>query len=273
VRVVRLLLIVAVAYALLWAPAAAGTGPGKLAVLQFNMCGDACGTHFAVVNDLEKEIRQHPQQPFFVTLDEACRSQYDKLTADLSYRGYFATTIRDRCWDGTDYGVAVLVRSADVSLVGVWALPNPTEMEPRALACVRSSLDGEPLVGCVTHLDTDPKNTPSQVAAVARHASGIAGPVIVGGDFNALPANPAMRPLYDRFDEAGAPADAFTSGCSAAHCGTAAGYRHPTRKIDYVFLSRGDFTALGAVPTNAPHSDHTPLWATATLTPVPVARS
>jgi endonuclease/exonuclease/phosphatase family metal-dependent hydrolase len=46
----------------------------------------------------------------------------------------------------------------------------------------------------------------------------------------------------------------------------ASGYRHPTRKIDYVFLSRGDFTGLGAMPTNAPHSDHTPLWATATLT-------
>jgi endonuclease/exonuclease/phosphatase family metal-dependent hydrolase len=69
------------------------------------------------------------------------------------------------------------------------------------------------------------------------------------------------------FVEADAADDAFTGGCSRARCGDGPGYVHPTRKIDYVFLSRGDFTGVSALVTSAAHSDHTPLRATATLAP------
>ena len=84
----------------------------------------------------------------------------------------------------------------------------------------------------MTHLDTDPANTPSQVAAVAaytgRYADGAA--VIVGGDFNATPDRPAMEAMAARFVEADAGEDAFTGGCSAAHCGAPPGtHTPPTR--------------------------------------------
>jgi endonuclease/exonuclease/phosphatase family metal-dependent hydrolase len=267
-RVVRLAALVLLVYALLRLPADADAPPGTLTILQFNMCGDACGTRFAVVDDLEGEITGG-RPPFVVTLDEVCRRQYDRLLADLPYHGHFQPTVRNRCWDGSDYGIAVLVRSSDVEYAGSMPLPAPAGGEPRTVTCVRTVVTRQPLVACATHLDTDPRNTPSQVAAVAEHVDAFrtGAAVVVGGDFNTTPDQPALDPMDAGFVEADAADDAFTGGCPRARCGTGPGYVHPTRKIDYVFLSRGHFTGVSAVVGSAPHSDHTPLWATATLAP------
>jgi endonuclease/exonuclease/phosphatase family metal-dependent hydrolase len=258
---------VVLVYALLRLPADADTPPGTLSILQFNMCGNACGTRFAVADDLEAEISSRGRQPFVVTLDEICRGQYDRLLANLPYHGHFEPTLRNRCWDGSDYGVAVLVRSSDIAYVGSAPLPARAGGEPRTVTCVRTGLDRRGLVACATHLDTDPANTGSQVGAVAEHAGAFRADaaVVVGGDFNTTPDRPALEPMDAGFVEADAADDAFTGGCSRARCGGGPGYAHPTRKIDYVFLSRGDFTGVSALVSTAAHSDHTPLWATATL--------
>jgi endonuclease/exonuclease/phosphatase family metal-dependent hydrolase len=263
VRVARLLGVLVLVYALVRLPTSADATAGGMAFLQFNMCGNACGTHHAVVADLEREITGHRPRPFVVTLQEVCRSQYDQLVADLPYHGHFEPTLRDRCWDGTDYGIAVLLRTSDVEHLGSWPLPNPAGGEPRTVVCLRTTA----LVACVTHLDTDPANTPSQVAAVASRAGSYqaGGTVVVGGDFNTAPDSAAIRPMYDLFAEADLADDQFTGGCSNARCGERPGYHRPTRKIDYLFLSRTDFTAVNADTSSAPHSDHTPLWATADL--------
>jgi len=268
-RVVRLAGLVVLVYALLRLPADAGTPPATLSILQFNMCGNACGTRFAVVDDLEVEITGRARQPFVVTLNEVCRAQYDQLLAALPYHGHFQPTMPNRCWDGSDYGIAVLVRSSDVGYAGSAPLPAPAGGEPRTVTCVRTTVRAEPLVACATHLDTDPANTASQVATVADHADAFraGAAVVVGGDFNTTPAQPALDPMRAGFVEADAADEAFTAGCARARCGDAPGYAHPTRKIDYVFLSRGDFTGISALVTSAPHSDHTPLWATAALAP------
>jgi endonuclease/exonuclease/phosphatase family metal-dependent hydrolase len=262
-RSARLLGLVVLVYAVLRLPVAASAEPGTVTFLQFNLCGSACGTRFGIVADLEREIRGHSPQPYVVTLDEVCRGQYDRLVADLRYAGHFEPTVPDRCWDGSDYGIAILVRAGAVGFAGSWALPAPAGGEPRRLACVRTEVRDRPLTGCVTHLDTDPANTPSQVAAVARHAAAL-GPAVVGGDFNAVPGAAALAPMYAAFDEVGG---GVTGGCAAARCGAGPGYAHPTRKIDYLFLTRGAFTGPVARTTDAPHSDHVPLWATATASP------
>lgn len=260
-RVARLLGVLVLVYALVRLPTSADATAGGMAFLQFNMCGNVCGTRFAVVADLEREITSHRPQPYVVTLQEVCRSQYDRLVADLPYHGHFEPTIRDRCWDGTDYGIAVLVRTSDVERLGSWPLPSPAGGEPRTISCVRTAA----LVACVTHLDTDAANTPSQVAAVASRAGSYraSGPVVVGGDFNTTPDSAAIRPMYDLFAEADSADGEPTGGCSGAPCGQRRGYHRPTRKIDYLFLSRTGFTGVTADATSAPHSDHTPLWAIA----------
>lgn len=267
-RVARLAGLALLVYALLWVPADAETQPGTLTILQFNMCGSACGTRLAVVRDLESQITGQVRPPYVVTLDEVCRVQYDRLLADLPYQGHFQPTVRHRCWDGSDYGIAVLVHSSHVEFAGSAPLPAPAGGERRAVACVRTTVQGKPLVACVTHLDTDPANTPSQVATVAGHVDPFraGAAVVVGGDFNATPDRRALGAMEAGFAEADAAHDAFTGGCSRHRCGDGPGYAHPTRKIDYVFLSRGDFTGISAAVGFAPHSDHTPLWATATLT-------
>jgi endonuclease/exonuclease/phosphatase family metal-dependent hydrolase len=253
---------VVLVYAVLRVPVAASAEPGAMTFLQFNLCGSACGARFTIVADLEREIREHDPRPYVVTLDEVCRGQYDKLVADLRYAGHFEPTVRDRCWDGSDYGIAILVRTASAAFAGSWELPAPAGGEPRRLACVRATVSDRPLVACVTHLDTDPANTPSQVAAVAARTAGFPA-VVVGGDFNALPDSAAMRPMHAAFEDVGG---GLTGGCSAARCGPEPGYAHPTRKIDYIFLSRGDFADPVARTSDAPHSDHVPLWATAKRT-------
>ncbi len=264
-RTARLLGLVVLVYAVLRLPVAASAEPGAVTFLQFNMCGSACGTRLTVVGDLEREIRGHDPQPYVVTLDEVCRGQYDRLVADLHYAGHFEPTVRNRCWDGSDYGIAILLRTSEVRHLGSWPLPAPAGGEPRALACVRSTARDRPLVGCVTHLDTDPANSPSQVAAVAGRTAAFPGPTVVGGDFNAPPDSAAMDPMYGAFDEVEpGRGGAFTGGCTTTGCG--AGYRRPTRKIDYLFLSRGDFAGPATRTGSAPHSDHVPLWSTATLT-------
>ena len=266
-RVARLAGLALLVYALLRVPADAATQPGALTMLQFNMCGSACGTRFAVVDDLESAITGQARPPFVVTLDEVCRGQYNRLVADLPYHGHFQPTVPHWCWDGSDYGIAVLVRSSDVGYAGSAPLPAPAGGEPRTMTCVRTTVRAEPLVACAAHLDTDPANTPSQVAAVAEHADAfrVGAAVVVGGDFNTTPRQPALDRMEAGFVEADAGDDAFTGGCSRDRCGDAPGYAHPTRKIDYLFLSRGDFTGISAAVTSAPHSDHRPLWATATL--------
>jgi endonuclease/exonuclease/phosphatase family metal-dependent hydrolase len=265
-RGARLAGLVVLVYALLRLPAAADPPPGTLAFLQFNMCGSACGSRFAVVRDLEREITGRGPEPFVVTLDEVCRGQYDRLLADLPYHGHFEPTVPHRCFDGSDYGTAVLLRSSAVEYVGSAPLPAPAGGEPRTVTCVRTRLPERALVACATHLDTDPANTAIQVAAVAAYASRDRGgaAVVVGGDFNVTPGQPAMRPMYARFAEVD-PTGTDTGGCSRARCGDRSGYAHPTRKIDYLFLSAGAFRGVRAQVTEAPHSDHAPLRATATL--------
>jgi len=151
-RVVRLAGLVVLVYALLRLPADAGTPPATLSILQFNMCGNACGTRFAVVDDLEAEITGRTRQPFVVTLNEVCRGQYDRLLANLPYHGHFQPTMPNRCWDGSDYGIAVLVRSSDVGYAGSAPLPAPAGGEPRTVTCVRTAFQSRPLVACATHL-------------------------------------------------------------------------------------------------------------------------
>jgi endonuclease/exonuclease/phosphatase family metal-dependent hydrolase len=275
----------------LFRPAPVNAASASLSFLQFNMCGNACGTQMTVVTDLENSINNHSPQPFVVTLDEVCRSQYKKLWGDLvPYYGHFETTVAGRCWDGSDYGIAILLRTSAFSYLGSWWLPNPGNNEPRKMSCLQTDVPGasQPLVACVTHIDTHSANIPSQISAVASRAQSYwsGHKVLVGGDFNTTPSNSALNPMYSTsyangtgvFNEAdssnfsrggggvGSTYNEYTGGCASYPCGWQAAYWNPTKKIDYIFLSKYDFISYSADATYALHSDHTPLWATATIT-------
>jgi endonuclease/exonuclease/phosphatase family metal-dependent hydrolase len=288
----RLLVLVAPLLAALFAPVkAADATSATLTFLQFNMCGNACGTQMAVVAELENSINSRSPQPFVVTLNEVCRSQYNKLWADLlPYYGHFEPTVPGRCWDGSDYGIAILLRTSNFSHLGSTPLPNPGGGEPRTMTCLQTHVSGasQPLVACVTHIDTGSANIAPQISAVASRAGGYwpGHKVLVGGDFNLTPESSALNPMYSTsypggtgvFNEADAAgfsrngggvsssSNEYTGGCASRPCGWQAAYWNPTRKIDYVFLSRYDFVGHGADGADVLYSDHVPLWATATIT-------
>lgn len=291
-RPTRVLALVVVLLAALFAPPkAAEAASASLTFLHFNMCGNACDTRMTVVTDLESSINSRSPQPFVVTLNEVCRSQYNKLYADLPpYYGRFEPTVLRRCWDNSDYGIAILLRTSSFTDLKGTPLPSPGGGEPRRMICLRTNVSGasQPLVACVTHIDTGSANIGPQISAVTSRARGYwsGHKVLVGGDFNVTPGSSALNPMYSAsysggtgvFNEAdsanlsrgggdvGSSYNEYTGGCVSYPCGWQAAYWHPTRKIDYMFLSRYDFASYSADGTYAPHSDHIPLWVTATIT-------
>ncbi len=260
--------VAAVALAISLATAAHATAL-RQTYLQLNLCGNACnnGT-LAVITQLEHTI--DARQPFAITLNELCENQYDRLTADLgAYHGRFDPT-GPTCVNGARYGNAILLHTTEVTLIGSWQLPNPAADETRRLMCLGTRLpDGPALTVCGTHISSFVANGPPQISAVAAILRGLPGhdPLVLAGDFNTVPANPGLDPLYrtcyaggtGQFDEAA------STGCARTETGDEHTWQQ--HKYDYVFLSGGGFTAVEADASDAVNglSDHRALWATATV--------
>jgi endonuclease/exonuclease/phosphatase family metal-dependent hydrolase len=229
--------------------------------LQLNLCGNACNRGaLGVVTALEDTIGR--ARPFAVTLNEVCENQYARLRADLvGYQGRFDPT-GPSCRNGARYGNAILVRTADVTVIDSWALPNPAADELRRLMCLSAVLPwGRSLVLCVTHISNDSGNIAAQISAAALILNGLARDhaVFVGGDFNTDPTDIGLSPLYR--SGTGVFAEADSAG------GPAAAYRdtYPGHKYDYLFLSNGAWSAAAVADAAGGLSDHHGLWATATL--------
>jgi endonuclease/exonuclease/phosphatase family metal-dependent hydrolase len=264
-----------------------------MSILQFNMCGNACGKGLTVAHDVESSVNSHSPQPSVITLEEVCRGQYNDIYGSLTpYYGHFAVTKAGGCSNGEDYGIAILVRTGSYTYLGDWKLPESSSgSEDRRLACLSTNAFGgsQPLVACVTHITTVSADIPSQISTVASKVRGYynGNHVLLGGDFNTKPGTSAMNPLYNNsYSPAGsgfmAEADLPYQGnrnsgsdgsstneytsCGGQHTGCGGSNLYSANaKIDYIFLGNGDWSNYSADSTSAPHSDHKPLWATATL--------
>jgi endonuclease/exonuclease/phosphatase family metal-dependent hydrolase len=277
----------AFALSLAVAPMTANAATAKVVFLQFNVCGKTCRLGTAVVGDVEGAVTSASPQPYVLTLNEMCGSDYTRLAAGLpAYHGHFATIEPRGCADGTDYGDAILLRTTSFTYLGSWVLPRPSGGEGRRITCLKSSITGasRPLVACVTHIDYRPSNAAAQTAAVASRAGGYApaNAVVVGGDFNNPPPSSALAAMYSasypgghgRFVEAdsadfsrtgGGAASTYNqfTGCGGVPCPSAA---HPMQhKVDYVFLSSEGFTAYAATTRSSAHSDHRSVLANAVV--------
>jgi endonuclease/exonuclease/phosphatase family metal-dependent hydrolase len=254
--------------------------PDRETFLQFNMCGNACNRGaLRVVAHLAGSIER--ARPVAVTLNEVCENQYQWLRSHLAaYRGEFDPT-GPICVNGARYGNAVLARTARLSTVGTWPLPSPAGGESRRLLCVHAQPSGtRSLVVCVTHISYVAGNIAAQVGTVAGVVHGLArtGAVLLGGDFNADPADARMDPLYNPCRRAGTGilTEADSAGCASRSTldGRAGAdvVNEDTRqrhKLDYIFLSSGDWATSGAHTGDAAAglSDHDPLWAEARSVP------
>lgn len=147
------------------------------------------------------------------------------------------------------YGTAVLSRfPLRAGAVRDYRLPQVAAEEPRGMGQVGVNVAGRNLTVLNTHVSDVPAARRAQVRAILRIVSGIRGPFVLTGDFNARPTSPEMRLLRTRMRDA-----AQLARVSRPTVGNT--------RVDYVWVSRGITVLSARVPTAAAYrlSDHRPL--------------
>ncbi|XIE78539.1 endonuclease/exonuclease/phosphatase family protein [Streptomyces sp. SBR177] len=190
------------------APAAADTVDPATAppvrTLSYNVCGAyTCQSPLdlpAWTAEVEEETLAWDTDALL--LQELCFGQWASLRTALADSGYTAvwtsTDTAPGCakWSAdTRFGLGVFVKAPAVDRYAA-DLTVPAAEEGRAVLCARGPVDGRTTLVCNTHLAQyiTPDNGSSQALAKAdTWAAGL--PVILGGDFNAGPAYPALDPI------------------------------------------------------------------------------
>jgi endonuclease/exonuclease/phosphatase family metal-dependent hydrolase len=238
-----------------------------VSVMSFNVCGGVC--HRGEVSRTAAFTARTAvaRKADVVLLQELCHSQFlriRKLLAARGYSGRFAASTQSGACDNDDrqhgkgFGVAVLIRGRTTSPV-VRHLPTPAGFEPRLMLGATAAVGGRPTFVAVVHLAPSPAaGLAAQLASVADYLNPRAGrPVIVGGDFNALPHYGGLSRFYAR---AAGGSGRFIEmdemrGGAATRSG-APTFDIAGRKIDYVFASEGLFSRPRAVTLATAMSDH-----------------
>jgi endonuclease/exonuclease/phosphatase family metal-dependent hydrolase len=238
-----------------------------VSVMSFNVCGGVCRggeVRRTAAFTANTAVRQRAS---VVLLQELCYSQYVRireLLAPHGYTGRFAAgAAAGRCDDhdrrhGRGFGVAVLARGKTSGTV-VRRLPTAPGAEGRVMLGTTATVGGRRTFVAVVHLSPSPRaGLARQLRSVAAYLAPRAGrPVIVGGDFNALPTYPGLS----RFYATAAGGTGRFVELDERRGGTSARSGAPTfdvagRKIDYVFVSEGLFAEPRATSIGTGMSDH-----------------
>lgn len=251
------------------AAAPAGTPPVR--TITYNVCGQttACQSTLSAAawaDGLQGHITDWDAD--VVMLQEMCKGQLDALRGRLP--GYVpvwaGSKTYDGCakWGGGDksFGQALLVKGiqSEVTPMAAEVTPPGFEGEKRWVVCAKAPIDGHPALACGTHLrqDQDARNdTPALMERIDGWAGGL--PVILAGDFNSVPRNAIMDPVFAGRPGTLALAEAdgtekqyFPGICleTAAWCRTGAPTVWDAKeakygpKFDSTFFTRQDFADL-----------------------------
>ncbi|GAA4091961.1 endonuclease/exonuclease/phosphatase family protein [Nonomuraea soli] len=215
-----------------------------------------------------------------VMLQEVCYGQWTLLRDHLQsrtdkprYDSVWAAALPSApgCSDwGTDhrFGLVIFAKGEAGTINNgsrtVDALPEVGNVEDRKLLCARSTVTGRTVRACNTHIDPDPASAKVQVERVATLTRAFAAqgePVVLGGDFNVLPTDATLDPLYNHtgghgvfqeVDENDKEHFGNTCGQEQDRCRTGEATAEPVcspgvgvpGKIDYIFLSYYWFTTV-----------------------------
>ncbi|MFI1651035.1 endonuclease/exonuclease/phosphatase family protein [Streptomyces avidinii] len=266
--------------------------------ISYNVCGAACAIYDGSKDAWRDKIvnAMDGWDADLVMLQEMCYGQWTLLRDSLGdrpsgnkYDSVWGATLASASgcakW-GTDkrYGLAIFAKGAPGTINNgtrsVNFLPEETPGEDRILLCARTTVTGRTVRACNTHIDysykviadPDPKvpptvlnNPKAQIQKVADITRGFANggdPVVLAGDFNQLPKDADMAPLYahsggtgvfeevdendkDYFTGIDCPqsGDRCRSGEATAEPGCSPKVSEPG-KIDYIFVSYYWFTTV-----------------------------
>jgi endonuclease/exonuclease/phosphatase family metal-dependent hydrolase len=286
-RFTQLALLAVVAAFVAVAPAvgaSASTGSGRAVVLTFNMCGEQCNMDStgAPITALMQTIKA--EHPAVVFLQETCRHQYASLKTlseepgNWRLYGYTDVTNPKGCDNGADsFGDAVLTHTPfKVATVHSHALKYPYQGETRKVLCLATDAMPRLTEVCTTHIGLPYEITfphqATQIHEAYSHARADAHgrPLVLGGDFNAVPTANALDAIY--FTGGGGAhgtmqeVDACpnSEGGRAHHSATCNEHTQHANKHDYIFVSHNAFKALSGKALTSSYSDHVPLLGTMT---------
>ena len=248
------------------------------------MCGEQCNSDStaAPIAALMRTIDK--QQPDVVFLQEACREQYSALKAlsaqPANWRlyGYTDVTNPHGCANGTDtFGDAILTHTPfDPTTVHSHALKYPFQGETRKLLCLATDSMPRLTEVCTTHIglpyEIGMKHQTDQIHEAYRRARADSQhrPLVLGGDFNAVPTSNALDAIY--FTGGGGAhgtlqeVDACPNsvGGRAHHSSSCNEHTQHAHKHDYIFASHNAFKDLSGNALSSSYSDHVPLVGTMT---------
>lgn len=179
--------------------------------------------------------------------------QIAELEQLLKMKGYFSKSID---YGGGEYGVAVFSKYPLLSVERV-DLPMVKDGEQRSLALAKVKLpnDKELYFGS-THLDLNVPNRISQVQKIKEIEMMLNAPLIIGGDFNAVPTSEEMIKLQE----------SFILSCTDEGCPLTSPTSAPIRAIDFFAYNNKIKEVLGFEGSEALKeeraSDHIPHIAT-----------
>lgn len=203
------------------------------------------------------------EKPDFVALQEVDvntersgkgKNQAQQLAELTGMKFYFSKAIDHQ---GGDYGVAVLTKFPIVDSAR-YALPIRPELkeEDRTIAAVTVKLpDNRKLIFASTHLGLKEPNRILQAETILKHFGKTELPMILAGDFNAIPESPVIG-YFDQY---------FTRSCT--DCEPTIPVDVPKKTIDFIMHKQGSKlkSANTKVIDEKYASDHLPVTAEFTL--------
>jgi len=177
--------------------------------------------------------------------------QAKELAASTGMFYYFVKTIDHQ---GGDYGIAILSKFPIIDSAS-YKLPfkEGTNGEQRGVAAVTVQLTtGNKIKFICTHLDFTKGNALVQAAEINRLFQKEELPVILCGDFNAIPTSEALLEFQK----------VFTNSCRD-QCGYTVPQINPRRTIDYILFDKKDQIGVQShsVISETYASDHLPVLA------------
>jgi endonuclease/exonuclease/phosphatase family metal-dependent hydrolase len=231
----------------------------RLKVMTYNIhhCNPPSAGDKIDVEAIAKVINS--EKPDFVALQEVDvntersgkgKNQAKQLAELTGMQYYFSKAIDHQ---GGDYGVAVLSRFSILDSVK-YSLPVHADKpeENRTVAAITVLLpSNRKLIFASTHLGLKEPNRLLQAETILTHFGKTELPMILAGDFNAVPESPVMA-VFKPY---------FTSSCS--DCKPTIPVENPSKTIDYILYKKGSkLKSLKTIVMDEKYaSDHLPVVA------------